>query len=113
MKKAAKRGVNATERNSRLNQAVPLSAVPLREMSSAEPSSREPPAKTTPAAPKQYQFMDDMDNDGDDEEALLAVAIQESKRTAETDAAKRASQEKEPDLSGGIAAALAKLREGG
>lgn len=122
----------AADRASRLEQALPLSRVPLREMSSAgASSSRESPAKDTPGAagsgktpqPRQFQLMGDVDDD--DEEAMLAAAIEESKKTiqpghpppsqSQNDKSQQSkSQEKEADgLSGGVAAALAKLREGG
>lgn len=110
VKKAAKRGAKATQRSSKLDQAVPLSRVPLREMPSAGPST----AKDTPEpAAKQFQFMDNTD-DEDDEEAMLAAAIEASKKTAQSDEAKRASQaDKDDQLDGGVAAALARLRESG
>lgn len=113
VKKAAKRGAKATQRSSKLDQAVPLSRVPLREMSSAGPSTaKDAPAPAEPAA-KQFQFMDNTD-DEDEEEAMLAAAIEASKKTAQEDEAKRASQaDKDDQLDGGIAAALARLRESG
>ncbi|KAJ4134926.1 ssDNA endonuclease and repair protein rad10 [Fusarium equiseti] len=120
VKKAAKRGAEASERSARLDQALPLSRVPLRDMPAATAavasSSRQTPAeasseKPNDQAPKQFQFMDDTD-DEDDEEAMLAAAIEASKMTAQTDEASRASQtDKDEQLSGGIAAALAKLRD--
>jgi DNA excision repair protein ERCC-1 len=87
-------------------------------MPSAASSSRQSPAKDTPSAEKtnepaskQFQFMDNTD-DEDDEEAMLAAAIEASKKTAQTEEATRASQtDKDEQLSGGIAAALARLRE--
>ncbi|KAM0426666.1 hypothetical protein ACHAPT_007982 [Fusarium lateritium] len=111
--KAAKRGAKATQRSSKLDQALPLSRVPLREMSSAGPSSaKDAPTPAEPAA-RQFQFMDNTD-DEDDEEAMLAAAIAESKKTAQADEAKRASQaDKDDQLDGGVAAALARLRESG
>ncbi|KAM5350517.1 hypothetical protein ACJ41O_007022 [Fusarium nematophilum] len=117
VKKAAKRGAKTTERTAKLDQAVPLSRVPLREMETGGPSSsRQSPAQgTRPNEPvaRQFQFMGDTD-DEDDEEAMLAAAIEESKRTAQADEVKRASQaDKEGELSGGVAAALARLRESG
>ncbi|KAJ4266309.1 ssDNA endonuclease and repair protein rad10 [Fusarium torreyae] len=118
VKKAAKRGAKASERSSKLDQAAPLSRVPLREMPSAGPSSRPSPAQDMPSAattneeaPKQFQFMDNTD-DEDDEEAMLAAAIEASKKTAQTEEANRTSQaDKDDQLDGGIAAALARLRE--
>ncbi|CAG7560225.1 unnamed protein product [Fusarium equiseti] len=121
VKKAAKRGAKTSERSARLDQALPLSRVPLRDMPAATAavasSSRQPPAEETSSekpnneAPKQFQFMDDTD-DEDDEEAMLAAAIEASKKTAQTEEASRTSQtDKDEQLSGGIAAALAKLRD--
>ncbi|KAH7167033.1 restriction endonuclease type II-like protein [Fusarium sp. MPI-SDFR-AT-0072] len=118
VKKAAKRGAKASERSARLDQALPLSRVPLRDMPTTASSSRQSPAKDTPSAEKpnepaskQFQFMDNTD-DEDDEEAMLAAAIEASKKTAQTEEATRASQtDKDEQLSGGIAAALARLRE--
>ncbi|KAM0242254.1 hypothetical protein ACHAP5_007270 [Fusarium lateritium] len=118
VKKAAKRGAKASERTTRLDQAVPLSRIPLRDMPTASLSSRPSPAKETPPATgstsqasKQFQFMDNTD-DEDDEEAMLAAAIEASKKTAQTEEASRTSQTDNDDqLSGGIAAALARLRE--
>ncbi|KAH7238978.1 restriction endonuclease type II-like protein [Fusarium tricinctum] len=118
VKKAAKRGAKASERTTRLDQAVPLSHIPLRDMPTAASSSRPSPAIETPPATgstgqasKQFQFMDDTD-DEDDEDAMLAAAIEASKKTAQTEEASRTSQTDNDDqLSGGIAAALARLRE--
>ncbi|KAJ4015152.1 ssDNA endonuclease and repair protein rad10 [Fusarium irregulare] len=121
VKKAAKRGAKASERTARLDQALPLSRVPLRDMPAATAavasSSRQPAGEETSSekpndqAPKQFQFMDDSD-DEDDEEAMLAAAIEASKKTAQTEEASRTSQaDKDEQLSGGIAAALAKLRD--
>lgn len=119
--KASKRTAQPTQRTSKLTQAVPLSRVPLRHMPSTDASSRGSPANNTPPAgapgaqpPKQFQFMDDSD-DSDDEDALMAAAISESKRTAEAEASSRQASQagKGDELSGGVAAALAKLRQGG
>ena len=136
-KKAKKRGLQKSassgvgdagqdvDRNALMEQAIPLSRVPLREMSSMGASSRDSPAKTTGAnTPQQnkYQLMGDID-DEDDEDALLAAAIEESKRTAQpkdsgqskTDGQSSGATESQnqDELSGGVAAALAKLRESG
>ncbi|KAF4988949.1 hypothetical protein FDECE_14863 [Fusarium decemcellulare] len=120
VKKAAKRGAKPTERTAKLDQALPLSRVPVREMPSGGPSSRQSPTKDAPpaerpdgATARQFQFMDNTD-DEDEEEAMLAAAIEESKKTAHADEAKRASQtDKDDQLSGGVAAALARLRKSG
>ncbi|KAF7562727.1 hypothetical protein G7046_g1384 [Stylonectria norvegica] len=105
----------------------------LRHMPSTGEASRGSPANGTPPtmaasgqATKQFQFMDDDEEDEDDEDAMMAAAIEESKRTAAADAVRQGSQaspavqadqagsgNKGDDLSGGIAEALAKLRQGG
>ncbi|POR37364.1 Mating-type switching protein swi10 [Tolypocladium paradoxum] len=132
-KKAAKRNLQTStaggqrasgsqnaDRVSRLEQAVPLSRVPLRDMPSLGVSSREAPARSTPgqgtpsgAAPEQFQFLDDMDG----EAAMLAAAIEESKKTAQPGGGGPSQLGRMPEagdaLSGGVAAALAKLRENG
>lgn len=130
-KKAAKRALGRKESSagaSRLDQAVPLSRVPLREMSSrGVPSSRESPAAGAGSG-GQFQLMGDLDDD-EDEDAMLALAIEESKRTSQPGSATQASKTSGPsqtpaqrpqpqaregtELSGGVAAALAKLREQG
>ncbi|XP_044716126.1 binding domain of DNA repair protein ercc1 (rad10/Swi10) [Hirsutella rhossiliensis] len=60
-------------------------------------------------APKQFQFLDD---DGEDDEALLAAALEESRKTAQPAGPDRAADGQEA-MSGGVAAALARLRENG
>ncbi|KAG6008071.1 hypothetical protein E4U54_008748 [Claviceps lovelessii] len=125
------------QRVSRLEQAVPLSRVPLRDMPARNnASSRASPAQGTPStaadAPKQFHFLADEEEheaDGDDdidaEDALLAAAIEVSKRTGEQQQQQQQQQQRgreasglasAPDddgLSGGVAAALARLRENG
>ncbi|KJZ74589.1 hypothetical protein HIM_05939 [Hirsutella minnesotensis 3608] len=119
-KKAAKRGLppstersqgspfplsnGAQDRGSRLEQAVPLSRVPLRDM----PSGSDSAQKDANVPPKQFQFM----GDSDDEEALVAATIEESRKTAQPQGAKPPTQSEET-LGGGVAAALARLRESG
>ncbi|KND88627.1 Mating-type switching protein swi10 [Tolypocladium ophioglossoides CBS 100239] len=116
-------GSKNTERVSRLEQAVPLSRVPLRDMPSLGTSSRQAPAQSasdqgTPseAVPKQFRFLDDVD-DVDDEEAALAAAVELSRRTAQPGGGGPSqpgrTSEADDALSGGVAAALAKLRENG
>lgn len=116
---------------SRLDQAVPLSRVPLREMSTRD-SSRGSPAVGTPTTtqPKRPAALErgNPDLDEDDEEAMIAAAIEESRRTAEVQAQAQAqtpvqaqTQTKQVDSAGakddaltdGVAAALAKLRKQG
>lgn len=130
VKTAAKRSATATtsgaaqqsQRNPRLDQAVPLSRVPLREMSSMGQSSRDSPAHSTPTSNEppakdgQFRFMDD--DIEDDEDAMLAAALHESQRavqTAEKESTSAANTQTEEsnELSGGVAAALARLRQNG
>lgn len=97
-KKATRRGLNTA------GKAVPLSRMPVREMSTG----------TKGTQPKQFQFLDDDDDDDEDDEAvMLAAAIEESKRTSQGPSQAASRSEPENDVSGGVAAALAKLREGG
>lgn len=122
-KKAAKRGTQRKAGESTASSSAALSSrVPLREMPSHAASSRGSPAKSTPTgAGGQFQLMGDLDDD--DEDAMLALAIEESKKMSQPASMgessrptqSEASQSKsQPDeLSGGIAAALAKLRENG
>ncbi|KAI5459247.1 restriction endonuclease type II-like protein [Mariannaea sp. PMI_226] len=119
VKKATKKTVKPTGRTAVLEQARPLSRVPLRDMPSTGPSSRQSPVRAAPPGPssapagRQFQFMDDDDNE-DEDEAMLAAAIEESKKTAAAEAASQTGNgSKDPELSGGIAAALARLRETG
>lgn len=127
-KKAAKRRAvlsrEATEQDaqnfSRLDQAVPLSRVPLREMPTI---SREASRASAPADGGQFRFLDDDIEDEDDEaeEALLAAAVAQSKQTSQqvssdprgSKQAAAAAEEPDNGLSGGVAAALAKLRRDG
>lgn len=142
-KKAAKRGVQASkpgsqqagssvsgqdaERVSRLEQARPLSRVPLRDMpptgtGSGASSGKGTPGQSTPSGStqKQFRFLDDDDDEDDDaEDALLAAAIEESKKTSQQSGTTSNpgptthAEQKNDGLSGGVAAALAKLRENG
>ncbi|KAG6040266.1 hypothetical protein E4U41_001103 [Claviceps citrina] len=136
-KKAAKRGLqaprheagsqqDAQQRVSRLEQAVPLSRVPLRDMPARNSAgSRAPSAKGTARtadAPKQFHFLDEEeqeaadDDDQDAEDALLAAALEDSRKTSQQGGGEASgSGPLAPDdgLSGGVAAALARLRESG
>ena len=121
VKKAAKR--KAAAGVSSASQAVPLSKVPLRDMAAMRPNAA--PATSSlngkpnssgkqPARPAQFQ-MYDVDMDSDDEDAAMAAALAESKRTAHPTAAVQSaggesSARAEEMLSDGVAAALARLR---
>lgn len=126
-------GQLAADRTSRLAQAVPLSRVPLRDMpavsaASGASSARATPRNDTPSqsTPKQFQFLDDDDDDdsegladNDAEEAMLAAAIEASKKVSQQPQRGNAqvtghpAGENQDSLGGGVAAALAKLRENG
>ena len=134
----AEQSSESQQRLARLEQAMPRSRVPLRDMPASAsasasgasgapgaavgPSGRQPTAagSSGQSAPKQFHFLDDddLDDDGDDEEALLAATLEESQKTA-GDRSAGASQPARPaekaqeELAGGVAAALAKLRENG
>ncbi|KAJ6438965.1 mating-type switching protein swi10 [Purpureocillium lavendulum] len=121
-KEAAEASSASRQRVARLEQAMPLSRVPLRDMPAVGPSGGNTtgPGSSGQAGPKQFQFLDDDDDmdDEDDEEALLA-ATKEQARTKAGDRGGGASQPARPaekaqeELAGGVAAALAKLRENG
>lgn len=129
VKKAAKRGLEPGEKGGRSNlaEALPLGRVPLREMAgiAASRSQGEASASAEPM-PEQQAKKARFSAAGheDDEDAELAAAIEESRRMAEAEARARGadggpSSSKDPagrkddDLGDGIAAALAKLRQGG
>lgn len=116
VKKAARRGLLPSEgSNNAMESAVPLSSVPLRDMpaalaASASRGSQTPgtpqgeKSQNKPSQPKAWN-----PEDADDEEAMLAAAIEESKKTAALE--NPSSRKSDDTLSEGIAAALAKLRE--
>jgi DNA excision repair protein ERCC-1 len=136
VKRAAKRKANPSALNA--DKSLPLGRVPQRPTttterppalsggSSAQKASQPTTATQSqrPARPDQFQFFDpELDDENEDEEeAMLAAAIEESKRTAEAETAQqsrssastssRTARESEK-LSDGIAAALEKLRQGG
>ena len=114
------------DRTSLLEKAVPLSRIPLREMSSVGQSERESPAGGAPrdipapqtSAAEQFHFLDEeLSDDDEDAEAiqLAASAALESDHGGHKRPAAAAdhggSEATEATLSGGVAAALAKLRE--
>lgn len=111
-KKAKKRGMQRTAPSGTGDAGQ--GHVPLREASSMGASSREPTTNTPQQ--DQYQLMGDID---DDEDALLAAVIEESKKTAQSQASRtdgqssKVTESQGDDELGGVAAALAKLREGG
>ncbi|KAE8453612.1 hypothetical protein EG329_009123 [Mollisiaceae sp. DMI_Dod_QoI] len=131
VRKAAKRGLTRKETTQDgqevedvLDKALPLSRVPLREMSALRkdlstdnPSGSDMPGEksTKPNKPsKEVQATEQFqtwDPDDDDEEALIAAAMEEEARIEKEKRQEMAR--KDDELSGGVAAALAKLREKG
>ncbi|KAF8848006.1 DNA repair protein rad10 [Acephala macrosclerotiorum] len=131
VRKAAKRGLtrkettqNGGEVEGVLDKALPLSRVPLRDMpalrkdlsTDARSGSDTPGEKTSEPreAAKLTETTEQFnvwDPDDDDEEALIAAAMEEEARIEKEKRQERAR--KSDELSGGIAAALAKLREKG
>ncbi|KAI1758111.1 restriction endonuclease type II-like protein [Xylaria castorea] len=124
----AKRRAVASESSTPLNQALPLSRIPLRDMASLSANASRDSGSATPQP--QYQqhtekpsakanISRSQDVHIDDEEASLAAAIEESKKTAAEDRIRAsntvssATTRKADDLSDGIAAALARLRDKG
>ncbi|OTA86588.1 hypothetical protein M434DRAFT_81980 [Hypoxylon sp. CO27-5] len=119
---AAKRRAVDSENNIAADKAIPLSRVPLRDMPSLSASlSRDSatpqpqPRPTTTTKPKEVQETRGITIDEYDEEAMLAAAIEESKKTMaqEQTSSSTARARDEEKLSDGIAAALAKLRDKG
>ncbi|CZT42955.1 related to switching protein SWI10 [Rhynchosporium secalis] len=108
-----------------LDRALPLSMVPLRTMPSlgedATPGSgaqsfrsaeksRESQDSRPSGSTEQFHLWDaDDDDDDDDEQAMIEVAQEEEKRQEVE--RRKAQARKDDELSGGVAAALAKLRQ--
>ncbi|KAI1257084.1 hypothetical protein MGN70_000123 [Eutypa lata] len=119
---AAKRRLDT---NTALDQAIPLSRAPLKDMptlaasaskDAATPQLKEKGKEKPQDKEKPAQFQMSVPDDEDEEEAMVAAAIEESKKTAtqaQEKASSSASARKEDQLSEGIAAALARLREKG
>ncbi|KAH8592478.1 restriction endonuclease type II-like protein [Bisporella sp. PMI_857] len=121
-RKAAKRGLSKRETTADgmeeedgvLDRAVPLSRVPLRAMPSmaSRGEGGTPQESRKPSEPpeqfKLWDPNDDDDDDDDDEEAMLAAVTEGEAKAARQRKAEQARKDEE--LSGGIAAALAKLR---
>ena len=113
VRKASKRGLLRKETTQDgtgvLDRAVPLSRVPHREMPTATHEEQSKgPGKEIATLEEQAQIWDP---DDDDEEALAAAAAEEEARFGRE---KRLEQAKKDDqLSDGVAAALARLRDKG
>ncbi|KAI1846086.1 hypothetical protein JX265_001008 [Neoarthrinium moseri] len=119
IQQTGKRQLVTSESSNAIDQAMPLSKVPLRDMPSLSASASR--GSETPLLQQQRgtsqgetahrQIVDANTNGDDKEEAMIAAAIEESKKTA---ALERSSDaQPEDQLSEGIAAALAKLRDKG
>lgn len=131
LKKAGKRRAERPDENStasrpRLDDAVPLSRVPARSTTGTPSVSRgtADASQSDPSQGAQWSRNRQDRESGleDDEDALLRSVVEQSKQTAQQNAARPggAAGQKEPvpprrteDLSDGVAAALAKLREKG
>ena len=131
LKKAGKRSAERPDEDStasrpRLDDAVPLSKVPARSMTGTPsvPRGTADASQSDPSRATQWSRNRQGRENGleDDEDALLESVLEQSKQTAQQDAARRAgtTRQEEPsssrrteNLSDGVAAALAKLREKG
>jgi DNA excision repair protein ERCC-1 len=117
VRKAAKRGLARKETTQGdeggiLQRAIPLSRVPLRDMHSIGEKERSKTPSTEPDQSVEPVEQSQMWNPEDDaEESLLAAAAEEDERLAREKRKEMAMRDGE--LSGGVAAALAKLREKG
>ncbi|KAF7853125.1 uncharacterized protein EAF02_012068 [Botrytis sinoallii] len=113
-RKAARRGLSRKEVTDDglerpegvLERAIPLSRVPLREMSSLGGKSVESLHRSQNLSEERQ---DERIPGDDDEEAAISAAQQEEERAAREKKQELARRDEE--LSGGVAAALAKLRE--
>ncbi|KAI1777428.1 restriction endonuclease type II-like protein [Hypoxylon cercidicola] len=117
---AAKRRLVESESSTAVDKAIPLSRVPLRDMPSLTASlsrdSATPQPRPRSTKPTERRVRDTA-TDEYDEEAAIAAAIEESKKTMAQEHAQASSSaskaREEEKLSDGIAAALAKLRDKG
>jgi DNA excision repair protein ERCC-1 len=120
-KRSAKTGgdapLNASRDSARLVTSQPstVGTQPRRDVAAAGFSKQ-------PAKPGQFQFYDpDLDNSDDEEAAMVAAAIEESKRTSQptqhgsggVGSSSGSGTRGGNELSEGVAAALARLRENG
>jgi DNA excision repair protein ERCC-1 len=118
-RKAARRGLTRKETTQDgeeevdiLDRALPLSRVPLRDMPTARErdnnNSPDPDSSTTPSA---FQMRDpELDDDNDDDDAALLAAVFEDEARQKAQA-RRIQIEKEDELTSGVAAELARLRD--
>lgn len=121
VRKAAKRGLVRKETTNEgedeegiLDRALPLSTVPLRDMPASlqRQKTRDAVAARstdTTTAQETQGFLDVDDEIEDEEAALIAAALEEEERQKKQRRMEQARKDNE--LSGGVAAALAKLRD--
>ncbi|KAF6824686.1 DNA excision repair protein ercc-1 [Colletotrichum plurivorum] len=127
-KKAAKRQLDRVDSGkeriptqaSTSDQAMSLSSVPLRETFPTKATSQDPPAVHNLVPNREVQRVQSRtsspDSHEDYEEAMIAAAIEESKRAAETPTGTDqpdSSNIRRDTLPDGVAAALARLRKHG
>lgn len=105
---AALSGPGAADRTGPLQDAVPLSRMPLRDMPGPAPTDAIPEAGQALNSNKQFQFHGDTDDEDDDDE--LEAAVTNPPKPQDNNSSRKAGDKGE-ELSDGIAAALAKLRE--
>lgn len=123
VRKAAARKAAAARKGG--DEAVPIAAVPLRDMAGARKESPgvgrgevvgvEAKPKTAPA-PVGQSGRRAQEVEQEDEEAMIAAAIEASKKTAAAEVVADAPPVERPrneELGEGVAAALAKLRQNG
>jgi DNA excision repair protein ERCC-1 len=112
-RKAAKRGLtrkettqDGDEAEGVLDRALPLSKVTMRDTTSAAEKAKEACQEKPAEVVEQFHMWDP---DDDEEEALIAAAAEEEAREAREK--KKEMARRDEELSGGVAAALTKLRE--
>ncbi|KAJ1337872.1 DNA excision repair protein ERCC-1 [Microdochium nivale] len=125
IEKAARRGLERND-SSAMDEAVPISTVPLRDMPRAIAAKNTAASRTATMAPTrentqtldkpaQHHIWDPDADDSEDEEAMVAAAIAESIKTSEQEKASPVETTEPPtedQLGDGVAAALARLRQG-
>jgi DNA excision repair protein ERCC-1 len=112
-RKAAKRGLtrkeatqDGDEAEGVLDRALPLSKVTMRDTTSAAEKAKEAWQEKPAEVVEQFHMWDP---DDDEEEALIAAAAEEEAREAREK--KKEMARRDEELTGGVAAALTKLRE--
>ncbi|KIX04784.1 uncharacterized protein Z518_05655 [Rhinocladiella mackenziei CBS 650.93] len=101
-----------TSRTGSVHAAIPIGSVPSlsKQNSNGGMTAKDPEAGPSQKRPR----LEEVSFDDDDEAALAALAEEESRVTgAEKSKTTRPPTQKEPELSEGVATALAKLRQNG